>query len=430
MKNNILKYGRFLAALIVAVLSVLAFSGVFYKVKIFDFQFTAALENGMISGFGFGLIIFIFLVLITLLFGRVYCSVLCPLGIYQEILMFLFAPFYKKRKNIAQKHYVFSYFLAAILFGTLCGGTVFLVRFIDPYSVFSRALSMSAFGLGFLLCLTVLVFFKKRFFCLNICPVGAVLGVISRFSLFKMHIDTNLCKMCGLCAKSCPMGSIDFKNKTIDNETCIKCFKCLSDCPHGALYYGLPKVHQVRFNATRRQFLKSSLVLATFSAGILSGIKLCRLIGAKVKKVILPAGAGRVEDFANRCFNCNLCVENCPMKIIQKATLETPFVHIQYGQKYCDFNCHQCSAVCPTGALKRLNLKEKQQMQIGVAHVDENTCIQCGLCVGECPREIIVKEFGEFPVILADKCIGCHKCASVCPVKAIDVFPVDEQNLL
>lgn len=432
MKNKILIYGRFLIAIAVLVLCGLAFYRHTYPLKIFDLQFTAALQSGLVSGFGLGLILFAVLIVITLLFGRVYCGALCPLGLYQELLTILFKPFYKKRKGAKEpmKHYVFAYLLAAILFGALCGGTAVLLRMLDPYSVAGNAMSGACFGIGFAIALAVLVFFKKRFFCTNICPVGAILGLISRFSLFKIRIDTDKCKMCSLCARSCPCGSIDFKNHTVNNETCVKCFKCLNHCGHSALYYGLPKSKPAEFSIKRRQLLTSGAVLVLFGAAFKGGIELTKKIVTKVKQVILPAGSGTPEEFANRCLNCNLCVQNCPMKIIKKATADTPFVHLDYGDTYCDFNCHKCSQVCPSGAIKRISLKEKQNTKIANAVIDEDVCIKCGICATECPKKIIIKEDGELPIIQFDQCIGCGKCASVCPVKAIKIEPTPKQITL
>ena len=427
MKNKVLIYGRFLMALVVLILCGAAYWGNFYPLKIFDIQFTAALQSGIISGVSIGLLLLLILVVVTLFFGRVYCSTLCPLGLYQELLTILFKPFYKKRKSAPQKHHITAYFLAAVLLGTLFGGTVVCLRMLDPFAVTGNALSGVWFGLGFVAVLTVLTFFKKRFFCTNICPVGAVLGLISRFSLLKIRIDEDKCTKCALCAKSCPCGSIDFAAHKVDNETCVKCFKCLNHCAHGALYYGLPKAKKVAFNAKRRQFIVSGLVLATFGAAFKGGIDLSKAVASKVKKAILPAGGGKVEDFANRCLNCNLCVKNCPMKIIKPATVNMPYVHLNYGDKYCDFNCHKCSEVCPSGAIKRLTLAEKQNTKIAAAVINENICIQCGVCAKECPKQIIIKERGEYPLIQFDKCIGCAKCASACPVKAITIEPISEQ---
>ena len=430
MKNNILICSRFLVALIVLILCGLAFWGKFYYIKIFDFQLVPALQNGIISGLSMSFVLLIVVILLTLLFGRIYCSTLCPLGLYQELLMLLFKPFYKGHVLQPSKHYPLAYFLMAVSFGTLFGGTVVLLRVLDPYSLAGNAMSLAYFGLGFITVLTLLVFFKKRFFCTNICPVGAFLGLISRFSFMKICINKDKCSKCTLCVKSCPCGSIDLTNHTVLNETCVKCFRCLNKCSHNALYYGVPQTEKVKFNSKRRQFLLAGLVLATFGAAFRGGIELSEKVASKIKKVIIPAGSGSVQDFANSCLNCNLCVQNCPMKIIKPATVDKPFVHLDYGKAFCNYNCHKCSEVCPSGAIKRITLAEKQNTKIANAVISEEVCIKCGVCAMECPKQIIIKEQGEFPIIQFDKCIGCGKCASSCPVKAISIEGIDKQIIL
>lgn len=432
MKNKILIYARFFIVLTMLVLCILAFLRKFYPIKIFDIQLIAALQSSFISGFGLSAVLLLIIIISTLLFGRIYCSALCPLGIYQELLSILFKPFYKKRKFQPVKHHVFAYFFAAVLFGTFFGGTIAFLRLLDPYSITGNALSGALFGLGFIIALAVLVFFKKRFFCTNICPVGIVLGLISRFSVYKIRINTDKCTMCTLCAKSCPCGSIDFKNHTVNNETCIKCFKCLPYCKHGALYYGLEQTKQTpKFNIKRRQFLISLFALTIFGCAFKGGMDFSKKIISKIKNVILPAGSRHVSDFANRCLNCNLCVQNCPQKIIKPATKDIPFIHIDYKNSYCKFNCNKCSSVCPSGAIERINLKQKQNIKIANAVINEDVCIQCGVCAYECPKQIIIKKRGQFPIVQFDKCIGCGKCATVCPVKAISLEAVSKQiNLI
>ena len=202
MNGKYIHFMRLLVAGAVLVLCGLAFYRAFYPVAIFDAQFMAAVQSALIGSTA-ALVIMIALILITLLLGRVYCSTLCPLGLYQELLMMLFMPFYKKRKNSAhvQKHWSAAYVIMVLLWGSLIGGTAIVMRYFEPYSVAGNALSGAAYGIGFAIVLAVLVFFKKRFFCTHLCPVGAVLGLISRFSLFKIRIDADKCKMCSLCAK-------------------------------------------------------------------------------------------------------------------------------------------------------------------------------------------------------------------------------------
>lgn len=431
MRKKWLLYIRMLVALVVFAGTIAAFINACYPISFFDIQFTALLQSVLIGGTLTAVVLLCILLVLTLLFGRIYCSTLCPLGFYQELLIMLFKPFYKKRPEKKSPHTVVGYFMAVILFGTLFGGTVALLRLLDPYSITGNALSGAAYGIIFIAVLTVLVFFKKRFFCTDICPVGAILGLLSRYSLFQIKIDNNSCKVCYLCEKVCPAGSIDVKNQTVNNETCIKCFKCLTHCQHSGISYqrkaSKPK-QQVAFNPSRRKFIINGVLLLALGAAFKGGVDLSKNIAAKVKKIILPAGAVNPEKFANRCLNCNLCVANCPMKIIKKADKEIPVVHLEYGTKFCKYNCHKCSEVCPSGAIKKISLKEKQVTKIATAVINKNACIQCGLCVRECPRKVITKARGEFPQINESKCIGCGACQSVCPARAISMVAVEEQK--
>ncbi|MBR2299932.1 MAG: 4Fe-4S binding protein [Alphaproteobacteria bacterium] len=429
MKNKILIFFKFLVELAVLALAFLAFYKKIYPLKIFDLQFVAMLQSGVVTGAFVSILLFVSILALTFVFGRVYCSVLCPLGIFQEILTLLFKPFYKKMKTKKISHSFMAYVLTVVLFGTFFGGTVALLRLFDPYSVFGNFLSGAGFGIGFMAFLAVLVLFKKRFFCVNICPVGQVLGLVSKKAVFQLKIEKDKCKMCGLCTKVCPSGSIDFKNQKIDNETCVRCLKCLPHCRHGAIVFSTKK-EEPSFDFSRRNFIKAGALLVLFGTMAKTGAQISKNIGSKIKNVILPAGAKNVKDFANRCLNCNLCVENCPMKIIKKANKETPFVHLEYGANFCKYKCHKCSKVCPSGAIEKISLSEKQKTKIATAVVDEQKCIQCGMCVYECPREIIIKNEGQAPIIRFDECIGCGACHAVCPVQAISMEPVDVQTKL
>ena len=426
MKNKIFTLSRLAVEIAVLTLTLFAFYKKIYPVKIFDLQFVAMLQSGIMTGAAVSILLFVLIFVLTFVFGRVYCSVLCPLGIFQEILTFVFKPFYKKMKTKKISHGFAAYILATVLFGTFFGGTVALLRLFDPYSIFGNFLSGAGFGIGFISVLTILVLFKKRFFCVNICPVGQVLGLVSKKAIFQLKIEKDKCKMCGLCAKACPAGCIDSKNQKIDNETCVRCLKCLSQCKHGAIVFSAKKEDKP-FDISRRNFIKAGAVIVLFTAMVKTGAQLSKSIGAKIKNVILPAGAKNVKDFANRCLNCNLCVKNCPMKIIKKANKETPFVHLEYGANFCKYKCHKCSEVCPSGAIEKISLSEKQKTKIATAVVDEQKCIKCGMCVYECPREIIIKNEGQAPMIRFDECIGCGACHAVCPVQAISMEPVDVQ---
>ena len=422
-----LKYVRFVVALIVLGAVALLFSGKDYPVKILDVQFTAALQRAILDGTVFAACLFAGVVVLTLLFGRIYCSTLCPLGLAQELFGMLF-----RRKVPVRKSNPFKYILAALVFGVLIGGSAAIVRYIDPYTLFGSAASGAYLGIGTAVVLALFVAFGKRFFCVHICPVGAVLGVIAKHSVFQVGIDNRKCVSCGLCAAKCPTGSIDFKNKKVDNETCIKCFNCMGACRRGGIRFGRIPAYPLAMNESRRKMLIGGAGLAAFAVlAFKSGAVVSKKIAAKVKNVIVPAGARDAQRFANRCLNCNLCVQNCPMKILKKADSAYPAVHIDLAESFCAFDCHKCGDVCPSGAIRRLSLSDKQRTQIGLASVDESKCVKCGLCVMKCPKHAVKKErFEDFPRFDSDLCIGCGACKAACPVKAITVQPVEEQRLL
>lgn len=420
--NKQYRYIRAAIAAVVGILSVLAFAGLFYPVQIFDVQLTALLQRVLVDFSLFSCILLAGLLIVAFLFGRIYCSTLCPLGLYQEFLMLIF-----RRKVAVQPNRPYKYFLAAIVFGSLFGGTIWLIRLIGPYTLFGSAVSGAWLGLGFLTVLTVIVWLKGRLFCSNICPAGALLGLISKHAVNQMYIKQDICVSCGLCASKCPTGSIDFKNKTVNNETCIK---CMGGCRKEGIRYGRKPAAKVSFCPARRLLLIGGAVAAVFVLAVKGGINLKKAVAAKIKKVIVPVGVGSAEEFANHCLNCNLCVQNCPMKILKKANGDYNAVHIDYEDNFCDYNCNKCSEICPSGAIKRLTLAQKQKTQIGLAAINEQICVKCGLCVMKCPRQAITKAAGEIPQIDANRCIGCGACQNGCPVKAITVLPVEKQKIL
>ena len=426
-KNKICRYVRILTAAVIGILAILAFAGIFYPVRIFDLQVSALAQRVIIDFSLAAALLFAGVLLLTLLFGRIYCSTLCPFGLLQEFLSFAF-----RRKNLPQyrKSRSYKYFIAVVVFGTLIGGTAYLIRLIDPYSLFGSGISGAYLGIGAIFIVAVLVWFKGRLFCAEICPVGAVLGLLSKFSYNKIYIKEENCIACGLCARNCPTASIDYKNHEVDDETCVKCLKCPAVCPKGAIVFGHKKGKEAEFSPARRRLLIGGAAFVVLAAAVKGGMEIGKSIAAKVRRVILPAGADNAEKFANKCLNCNLCVQNCPMKILKKADNEFGAVHIDYASGFCDYDCHKCSEVCPSGAIRRISLAEKQKTRIGLASINPDVCIQCGLCVAECPRGIISKEDGEVPLIDSSGCIGCGVCHSVCPVQAISIFAVQEQQVL
>ncbi len=385
------------------------FAALFQR-TVFDFSFAAVI---ILSG----------IILLTVLFGRFYCSILCPFGILQEFAALIF-----RKKNRPTGNYKFKYFIVALTFGALIGGTALLIRYIDPYTIFGSAVSLSLFGLIAAFAVIFLVFFKNRFFCTNICPVGAILGLLSKISPNKIYINKNDCVSCGLCEKACPAGCINSKEKLVDNETCLKCLKCLGECRKAAIKYGIKPKEELKFNFKRREFLKLASVFVLFGAAVKAGAEIAANTAKKFRDIILPPGAKDENRMFNKCLNCNLCVENCPNKIIEKADKDFGTVHLNYnkGKGFCDYNCNKCSEVCPSGAIKKIPLEEKKKTRIGMAMITDR-CKKCGICISECPVGAISKNKDGQTVINGSKCIGCGKCKNSCPNNAIEIFAVREQ---
>lgn len=418
--KNIYKI-RLTIGITIFILSILGITGLFYPVKIFDIQFMPLFQR-LITDFSIiAAILFLGIVLITLLFGRLYCSLLCPFGIMQEIFALIF-----KKKNTSQKNYPAKYFILAITFGTLTAGSAALIRYIEPYTYFGSLMSLSLLGLIASTIVLIIVLIKNRFFCTNICPVGAILGLISKISLNKINIDKSQCLNCSKCASICPSGCIDYKNGIIENETCVKCLKCLSICPKNAIKYTQQKTN---FSPKRRELIKFGAVGAIFLATIKTTLILKDRAIAKFKEIILPPGAISAERFSNKCINCNLCVENCPNKIIKKANNEFDTVHIDLSDGYCKKDCNICSKVCPSGAIKKINKEEKQKTRIAMASIIEDKCKNCSICMKECPYHAIEK-INDKIVINAKKCVGCVKCKFKCPHEAIEIFAIKEQTII
>ena len=452
MKINPYKI-RLAIAGIVGVLSILAVCGLFYPVKFMDIQFVPLLQRLFFDFSVITAVLFVGIIILTLIFGRFYCSTICPFGILQEFVAVFISKITKNsfpgRGRIGWGDIPVRYLIAGLTFGALFGGSALLIRYIEPYTIFGSAFSLSIFGIIFVLVILAIVFFKNRFFCTNICPVGAVLGLISSISLNKIYMDEN-CVKCGMCAKNCPSGCIHktphpnppqpgMEQFVVDNETCVKCLKCFSVCPKGAIKYGIDRTphpnppqlgmeQKVKFNPKRRDFVWGMGALAFLGAGYAIGINFAKNLAKKVKDVILPAGAVNANRMANKCLNCNLCINNCPNGILSKSDDKFSTVHIDYekGKHYCKYDCHKCSEVCPSGAIKKISLEEKQNTRIGMASVSPH-CIGCENCVKECPTGAIsINE--KRAVVDGSKCIGCGKCATVCKPQAIQIYGVNDQS--
>ena len=383
---------RLLVAISFLLLSVVGIYAIFYPVKIFDIQFLSVFQRVFIDFSLLSLLLLLFIIVLTLLFGRLYCSLFCPLGIMQEILCFLFQ---KYAKNGYIRNYSAKYFLAVLVFGAFVTSGVLLLKYIEPYAIFGSAFTLTLSGI-----LIFLTFIKK-----------------------------DICVSCALCENKCQSACINSKEKSVDNETCVKCFQCLQTCPRGAISYGIKPFETDKINLNRRKLVTSVAAFTLFGAMCKFGLVFKTKLMQKFKEVVLPPGAQSEERLINTCFNCNLCVENCPTKIIVKADKNFPAIHIDYTKGYCEKNCNKCSEVCPSGAIKRLEKDQKQRTRIAMATINGEKCVKCAICVRACPYNAVLKIENKI-VIDSSKCIGCATCKSFCPHDAIEIFAVKKQNLI
>ncbi len=436
------------------------------------------------------------LVLMTLLFGRVYCSVICPLGILQDIISHLSG----RRKGKARR---FSYSPAknwlrytvlALFVAALLAGIGSVVALLAPYSAFGRIVSnllspiyalvnnglaylaeragsyafyevkvwvhsLPTFGvaLGTFILLAVLAWRHGRTYCNTLCPVGTLLGLLSRFSLFAPRIDTEKCVSCGLCAKQCKASCIDPKEHRIDSSRCVACMNCLGACSKGAIRYGLRRGSKLSQQAAgtaapaspaRRNFLMGGgMALAT--AATRQAEKLVdgglAPIADKQRPArqapILPPGARSARHFAAHCTGCQLCVAACPSGVLRPSAslsrLMQPECSYEHG--YCRPECTKCSEVCPAGAILPLAPEEKYSTQIGHAVWQRERCVvlrdgvKCGACARHCPVGAITlvpldpadPNSPEIPAVNEERCIGCGKCEHLCPARPHSAIHVE-----
>jgi polyferredoxin/ferredoxin len=386
-----------------------------------------------------GLIWSLLLLIPTLFLGRIFCNWICPYGIIHHFVGWVFNTRNAKeriesnryRPLFAFKYYVLVFMLIAAVFGAL------QIGLLDPICLLHRSFTGSllpamnmpeavqkgvgplpAAGavkyhqLGWLIGLVILFFVSMnlvipRFFCRVVCPLGALLGVLSRFAVWRIERDPNKCTDCDLCLQSCE-GASDPHTQLRKSE-CFVCFNCIEDCPHDALSFRFipKKSHEVTNpDVPARRAVFAAVVGVLFYPFTKASGKSTRDFSTQA---IRPPGAVEEQEFLERCIKCDQCIRVCPTNVLQPAGFEagieglwTPVMNFRMG--YCQLNCTACGQVCPTGAIQRLSVDQKLgfeplpealggtgPVKLGTAHYDLGRClpwsknIPCVVCEEVCP---------------------------------------------
>ena len=404
------------------------------------------------------------LLILTLLFGRVYCSVICPLGVMQDIISWIHGKTKKKNRfrfsySPAKKwlrYAVLVAFVAALVLGAHS-----LVALVAPYSAYGRIASnllapiyqwgnnllaliaeradsyafysvdvwikstaTFAVAAATLVVVGFLAWKNGRTWCNTICPVGTVLGFFAKFSLFAPVINTEKCRNCGLCGKQCKAACINMKEHEIDLSRCVACMDCIDTCKEGAISYArrygkkcTSKCEDTNkkdnVDKGRRAFIVSSAIVGTAATMKAQEMKvdgglaaIARAEKPERQTPLVPAGALSLKNFSDHCTACQLCVSVCPNQVLRPSTSLMTLMQpeMSYERGYCRPECTKCSDVCPAGAIRPVSREEKSSIQIGHAVVNLANC-----------------------VVNTDE-VKCGNCARHCPVGAIRMVRKDPDN--
>ncbi len=449
---------------------------------------------------------FIIVLVLTITAGRSYCSFLCPLGIFQDIISRISSVLkIKKFSGYTSPNNFIRYtilIITSVYYST--AGTLLLI-WLDPFSIYGRfasailspgitginntaAVILSKFNIysihsvnvkyadaalmiviiSMIMSISVLAVFKGRFYCNTICPIGSLLGLLSKISFFKIQIDKERCIHCGKCEKTCKSSCINHSEEHVDFSRCVSCFNCLTVCPNSSInfrftYNGRVKNFNEESDRTelksyrenvkigRKSFLSGMMFLPSIISSQTVEKKQQLFIQDRskqkeYKKNIFssPPGSSGIEKFNEKCTACSLCITRCPSSVLQPAVLQygvygimQPFLDFNTG--YCNYDCTICSEVCPTGAIRKINVAEKHLTQTGKSIFIKENCITytngtaCGACSEHCPTKAVdmipFRDDLVIPEVNQKICIGCGACEYVCPVRPLKAIYVDGNSI-
>ena len=425
------------------------------------------------------------LVLLTLVFGRIYCSIICPLGVFQDVI----ARFNRKKNKYSYSKALswLRYTMLGVMVVALVAGIGSIFQLLAPYSAYGRIATMifqpiykagnnllatlaeradsyafyhveqiATFGAVLIIAiatfviLAILAFRNGRTYCNTICPVGTVLSFLARFSFLKIHFDENKCKNCSMCTKNCKAACIDYKTHTVDYSRCVVCGNCIDKCKFGALSYSFSPLAKKNnpIDTSKRSFLLASALVSTAALAqkkekLMDGglAELEDKVAPERQTPLTPPGSLSFQNFAKHCTGCQLCVSECPNHVLRPSSdlMHLMLPEMSYEKGHCRPECTRCSQVCPAGAIKPIDKDEKTSIQIGHAVWIKKNCVpitdgvECGNCARHCPAGAIEmvpldendEESPMIPAINENACIGCGACEYVCPSRPFSAIYVE-----
>lgn len=433
------------------------------------------------------------LVVLTLLIGRAYCSVICPMGVYQDIISWISSRRKGKKKRFGyhKPHTVMRWVFLALFVIAIVAGLTAIASLIAPYSaygrmvqnlgqpvamwlnnllvpvaehydsyavytreVWMRSLPVFIVAVATWVVITILAWRGGRIYCNTVCPVGTILGALSRHSLLRPVIDTSKCVNCGSCARRCKSSCIDAKNHTIDLSRCVACMDCIDDCKKGAISFTLRRSPRaVATNEAIDNGRRSFLIGGAIAAGSAVAMKAQKTVDGGLAEIldkerpqratrVVPPGAVSIKNLTQHCTACQLCVSQCPNGVLRPSTdISGDFLQprMEFDRGYCRPECHTCSDVCPAGAIKPITREEKSSIQIGHAVWVAKNCVvntdgvECGNCARHClvgaitmvPSDPADPSSRKIPAVDETRCIGCGACENLCPARPFSAIYVE-----
>jgi MauM/NapG family ferredoxin protein len=421
---------------------------------------------------------------LTVVFGRFFCGWVCPFGAINQFFSWIFKKSKKEKKGVDKKLLKLKYVVLILVLVSALWGTQY-VGWLDPFSLLTRSTTtivnpsahylleqtlkegakdegIAAKGLkplynfskdnlltvkqraytqvfiigGIFFFLLLMNLYRRRFFCNYLCPLGALYGLIAKFSLLNLKTNKK-CIACKACANNCTYNGSPFEDYM--KSDCVVCFNCTADCPTDAIdvTFETPKKENRTAVDLGRRRVMGSVVIGLFFAAL---PKIAAHVRSRLHPFLRPPGSVPEKEFLEKCIRCGECMQACPTNFIQPALFQagmdglwTPILNARTG--YCEFSCNKCTQVCPTKAIQPLTVEEKKKFKMGTAVVDRSRCYtyadgyNCAVCEEHCPVPDKAIRFREVPTwnfegklvnvkqiyVVPDLCTGCGICENVCP---------------